>query len=60
MAQGTRGAGAAAGEVTGVLDELRVEALAGRIFLDSPPGAGTRLRVELPLTASDDASLFLA
>jgi signal transduction histidine kinase len=27
----------------------RVEALGGRIFLDSPPGAGTSLRVELPL-----------
>jgi Family of unknown function (DUF6247) len=31
----------------------RVAALRGRIFLDSPPGAGTSLRVELPLTASD-------
>ena len=31
----------------------RVEALGGRILLDSPPGAGTSLRVELPLTASD-------
>ena len=30
----------------------RVEALGGRIFLDSPPGAGTSLRAELPLTAS--------
>jgi signal transduction histidine kinase len=29
----------------------RVEALGGRIFLDSPPGAGTSLRVELPLTS---------
>jgi signal transduction histidine kinase len=29
----------------------RVEALGGRIFLDSPPGAGTNLRVQLPLTA---------
>ena len=28
----------------------RVEALGGRIFLDSPAGAGTSLRVELPLT----------
>jgi signal transduction histidine kinase len=32
----------------------RVEALGGRIFLDSPRGAGTSLRVELPLTASSD------
>jgi signal transduction histidine kinase len=31
----------------------RVEALGGRIVLDSPPGAGTSLRVELPLTACD-------
>jgi signal transduction histidine kinase len=29
----------------------RVEALSGRIFLDSPRGAGTSLRVELPLSA---------
>jgi signal transduction histidine kinase len=31
----------------------RVDALGGRIFLDSPCGAGTSLRVELPLTASN-------
>jgi signal transduction histidine kinase len=31
----------------------RVEALGGRIFLDSPRGAGTTLRAELPLIASD-------
>jgi len=37
----------------------RVEALGGRIFLDSPPGAGTSLRVELPLTASTATSLPL-
>ena len=30
----------------------RVEALGGRILLDSPRGAGTSLRVELPLTAA--------
>jgi signal transduction histidine kinase len=42
----TRGTGLA-----GLKD--RVEALGGRIFLDSPRGAGTSLRVELPLTASD-------
>ena len=35
----------------------RVEALGGRIFLDSPPGAGTSLRVELPLAATTAASL---
>jgi signal transduction histidine kinase len=39
----TRGTGLA-----GLKD--RVEALGGRIFLDSPPGAGTSLRAELPLT----------
>ena len=30
----------------------RVEALGGRIFLDSPPGGGTSLRAELPLSAA--------
>ena len=29
-----------------------MEALGGRIFLDSPPGAGTSLRAELPLSAA--------
>jgi Helix-turn-helix domain len=42
----TRGTG-----LTGLKD--RVEALGGRIFLDSPSGAGTSLRAELPLTASN-------
>lgn len=46
----TRGTGLA-----GLKD--RVEALGGRIFLDSPLGAGTSLRVELPLTASTAPSL---
>ncbi len=32
---------------------LGFEALSGRIFLDSPHGAGTTLRVELPLTDPD-------
>ena len=31
----------------------RVEALGGRIFLDSPRGAGTSLRAELPLTGTN-------
>ena len=31
----------------------RVEALGGRIVLHSPPGAGTSLLAELPLTAAD-------
>jgi len=34
----------------------RVEALGGRIFLDSPRGAGTTLRAELPLAAADGVS----
>jgi signal transduction histidine kinase len=32
----------------------RVEALGGRIFLDSRRGAGTSLRAEFPLTATND------
>jgi hypothetical protein len=32
---------------------LRVEALGGRIFLHSPRGEGTSLRVELPLPATN-------
>ena len=31
----------------------RVEALGGRIFLDSPHGEGTDLRIELPLAATN-------
>jgi signal transduction histidine kinase len=31
----------------------RVDAIGGRISLDSPRGAGTSLHVELPLTAAD-------
>ena len=31
----------------------RVEALGGRILLDSPPGAGTSLRAEFPLAAAN-------
>ena len=46
----TRGTGLA-----GLKD--RVEALGGRIFLESPLGTGTSLRVELPLTASTALSL---
>jgi signal transduction histidine kinase len=33
----------------------RVEALSGRILLDSTPGAGTRLRAELPIPATKDS-----
>jgi signal transduction histidine kinase len=31
----------------------RVEALGGQILLHSPPGSGTTLRLELPITASN-------
>jgi len=34
----------------------RVEALGGRLFLHSPPGAGTSLRAELPLTTNGDVT----
>jgi signal transduction histidine kinase len=36
----------------------RVEALGGRILLDSPPDAGTTLRLELPLTDANDGGTF--
>ena len=56
---GTGGADFSRGTgLTGLKD--RVEALGGRIFLDSPRGAGTSLRVELPLTAPTAASLSLS
>jgi signal transduction histidine kinase len=49
---GAGGAGFTGGTgLVGLKD--RVEALGGRILLDSPHGAGTRLRVELPLAATD-------
>jgi signal transduction histidine kinase len=49
---GVGGAGFAGGTgLVGVGD--RVEALGGRITLRSPAGAGTSLRVELPLTATN-------
>jgi GAF domain-containing protein len=35
--------------LTGLTD--RVEALGGRLLLDSPPGAGTTVQISLPLTA---------
>jgi signal transduction histidine kinase len=42
----TRGTG-----LVGLKD--RVEALGGRIVVNSPPGVGTSLRVELPLTTAN-------
>jgi predicted ATPase/signal transduction histidine kinase len=50
---GVGGAGLAGGSgLAGLKD--RVEALGGRIVLHSPRGAGTSLRAELPLTATND------
>jgi PAS domain S-box-containing protein len=47
---GVGGAEASAGSgLVGLID--RVEALGGRLVLDSPPGEGTRISVELPLVA---------
>jgi signal transduction histidine kinase len=46
--------GADFGRGTGLVGlKDRVEAIGGRIFLDSPRGAGTSLRVELPITAAN-------
>jgi signal transduction histidine kinase len=51
--------GAAVSGGTGLLGlKDRAEALGGRLVLDSPPGAGTTLRLELPLTvANGDGTL---
>ena len=50
---GAGGAGLARGTgLVGLKD--RVQALGGRIFLDSRSGAGTSLRAEFPLTAAND------
>ena len=49
---GAGGAGFTGGTgLVGLKD--RVEALGGRLFLESPRAAGTSLRVELPLAATD-------
>jgi signal transduction histidine kinase/predicted ATPase len=54
---GAGGAGFSRGTgLAGLRD--RVEALGGRIFLDSPRGAGTSLRVELPLTTANGGVLL--
>jgi signal transduction histidine kinase len=53
-----RGGAALAGG-TGLLGlKDRVEALGGRILLHSPPGSGTTLRLELPLTAPNGGATF--
>ena len=47
---GSGGAEASAGSgLVGLID--RIEALGGRFALDSPPGHGTRISIEMPLTA---------
>ena len=47
------GAGLARGTgLAGLKDQ--VEALGGRLFLDSRPGAGTSLQAEFPLTGTND------
>ncbi len=54
---GVGGAEASAGSgLVGLID--RVEALGGRFALDSPPGHGTRIAIELPRTAppADDVA----
>jgi signal transduction histidine kinase len=51
--------GAAVAQGTGLLGlKDRAEALGGRILLHSPPGSGTTLRLELPLTAPNGGATF--
>jgi signal transduction histidine kinase len=53
------GRGGAVAQGSGLLGlKDRVEALGGRIFLSSPPGSGTTLRLELPLTAANGGATF--
>ncbi|MDT7680987.1 MAG: hypothetical protein QOG57_1297, partial [Pseudonocardiales bacterium] len=54
------GRGGAMARGTGLLGvKDRVEALGGRVVLHSPPGSGTTLRLELPLTAPNGGAAFL-
>jgi signal transduction histidine kinase len=46
---GAGGADVRGGGLRGLAD--RVDALGGRLHLESPPGAGTSLRAEIPLTS---------
>jgi len=56
---GTGGAESSAGSgLIGLID--RVEALGGRFALESPPGVGTRISVELPLTTQPVAEVKLS
>jgi PAS domain S-box-containing protein len=53
---GCGGAEASAGSgLIGLID--RIEALGGRFALDSPPGHGTRIAIEMPLTAEPIAEV---
>lgn len=53
---GSGGAEASAGSgLVGLID--RIEALGGRFALDSPPGQGTRISIEMPLTAEPIAGV---
>jgi PAS domain S-box-containing protein len=53
---GVGSAEASAGSgLVGLID--RVEALGGRVALDSPPGEGTRISAELPLVAEPQAGI---
>ena len=47
---GVGGADVAGSGLRGLAD--RVDALGGRLMVDSPPGGGTRLRAEIPLAAN--------
>jgi signal transduction histidine kinase len=54
------GRGGAMARGTGLLGvKDRMEALGGRVVLHSPPGSGTTLRLELPLTAPNGGHLPL-
>jgi signal transduction histidine kinase len=56
---GAGGADPAGGSgLRGLVD--RVEALGGRLRIDSPPGRGTRLTAELPLAEATGAGLLVA
>jgi PAS domain S-box-containing protein len=56
---GIGGAEASAGSgLVGLID--RVEALGGRFALESPPGVGTKISVELPLTTQPVADVKLS
>jgi signal transduction histidine kinase len=53
------GRGGAVAQGSGLLGlKDRVEALGGRIFLSSPPGSGTTLRLELPLAVPNGGATF--